>query len=78
VGDQPDRPVSEWYLALDKDERKQIIAAIDELEERGPALGRPFVDRIKGSRYHNMKELRSIGGNIRVLLHSIPSGKPSS
>ena len=36
--------VSEWYLALGEDERKQITAAIDELEERGPALGRPFVD----------------------------------
>jgi hypothetical protein len=24
----------------------------------GPALGRPLVDRIRGSRYHNMKKLR--------------------
>ena len=24
----------------------------------GPALGRPLVDRIHGSRHHNMKELR--------------------
>ena len=24
----------------------------------GPALGRPLVDRLKGSAYHNMKELR--------------------
>jgi hypothetical protein len=59
--------VSEWYLALGEGERKQITAAIDELEEHGPALGRPFVDRIKGSRHHNMKELRSVGGSIRVL-----------
>jgi hypothetical protein len=58
---------AEWYLALGDVERRQITAAIDELEEHGPALGRPFVDRIKGSRHHNMKELRSIGGNIRVL-----------
>ena len=59
--------VSAWYLALGDVERRQVTAAIDELEEYGPALGRPFVDRIKGSRHHNMKELRSIGGNIRVL-----------
>jgi len=26
-----------------------------------------MVDRIKGSRHHNMKELRSIGGHIRIL-----------
>jgi hypothetical protein len=28
------------------------------LVEQGPALGRPLVDRLKGSTYHNMKELR--------------------
>lgn len=36
----------------------------------GPALGRPLVDRIKGSAYHNMKELRpaSVGGSeVRIL-----------
>ena len=35
--------------------------------ERGPTLGRPFVDTIEGSRFPNMKELRPPGGNIRVL-----------
>lgn len=30
-------------------------------------MGRPFVDKIKNSRHHNMKELRSIGGNLRML-----------
>ena len=28
------------------------------LRERGPALGRPEVDTLNGSRYTNMKELR--------------------
>lgn len=63
----------EWFLALGDVERRQITAAIDELEARGPVLGRPFVDRIKGSRHHNMKELRSIGGNIRVLFAFDPN-----
>jgi hypothetical protein len=63
----------EWFFALGDVERRQITAAIDELEARGPALGRPFVDRIKGSRHHNMKELRSVGGNIRVLFAFDPS-----
>lgn len=28
------------------------------LVREGPRLGRPLVDRVKGSRFHNMKELR--------------------
>jgi hypothetical protein len=32
--------------------------AIDQLAAEGPALRRPLADRVKGSRYHNMKELR--------------------
>jgi hypothetical protein len=35
-----------------------VAEAVDLLSERGPALGRPLVDRLKGSIYHNMKELR--------------------
>jgi hypothetical protein len=56
-----------WLLEIDQDAFEQIAAAIDELEEHGPSLGRPLVDRIKTSRHHNMKELRSIGGSIRIL-----------
>jgi hypothetical protein len=56
-----------WYLELDPVERRSVATAIDALAERGPGLGRPFVDRLKGSRYHHMKELRSVGGNLRVL-----------
>ncbi len=35
-----------------------IEDAIDQLASEGPALRRPLADRVKGSRYHNMKELR--------------------
>lgn len=60
--------VEHWLLHdLDTAQRRQIIPAIDELESQGPGLGRPFVDRINGSRHHNMKELRSIGGHLRIL-----------
>jgi hypothetical protein len=60
--------VERWLLEeLDDDGRRQIVPAIDKLEEVGPTLGRPAVDRIKASRHHNMKELRSTGGNIRIL-----------
>jgi len=56
-----------WYMALEPRDANRIAAAFDELELRGPGLGRPFVDSIKGSRHHNMKELRSIGGHLRAL-----------
>jgi hypothetical protein len=57
----------QWFMALDIEDAEKIAAAIDELERQGPTLGRPFVDQIKSSRHHNMKELRSIGGQLRAL-----------
>lgn len=62
--------VEDWLLALDDDSYVQVAAAIDKLEHDGPTLGRPLVDRIEGSRHHNMKELRpgSTGkSEIRIL-----------
>ena len=47
-----------------------IEDAVDQLAAEGPALRRPLADRIKGSRYHNMKELRPPSSGtteIRVL-----------
>lgn len=35
-----------------------VSKAIEALSEEGPALGRPLVDTIKGSRLANLKELR--------------------
>ena len=64
------REVEEWVLALDDDSYEQVAAAIDKLEDDGPTLGRPLVDRIEGSRHHNMKELRpgSAGrSEVRIL-----------
>ena len=64
------REVEDGVLALDDDSNDQVGAAIDKLESDGPTLGRPLVDRIEGSRHHNMKELRpgSAGrSEIRVL-----------
>jgi hypothetical protein len=65
--------VEEWFLELcerDPDSAARVAEAIDLLVENGPALGRPAVDRLKGSRYHNMKELRpgSVGSTeIRLI-----------
>jgi hypothetical protein len=58
---------SVWLLSLDQDDRAAIAGSIDLLEELGPNLGRPAVDSVKSSRHHNMKELRSVGGNLRAL-----------
>jgi hypothetical protein len=58
---------TDWLESLDQAEFLQIGAAIDALEEEGPTLGEPFVKRISKSRHHNMKELRSSGGNLRML-----------
>lgn len=57
---------AEWFGTLDAPDQEQLGAAISALERVGPALGRPFVDTIKGSRHSNMKELRPRSGNIRV------------
>jgi hypothetical protein len=53
--------VEAWYLSIcasDPETADLIEQAIDQLAADGPSLGRPLVDRVKGSRYHNMKELR--------------------
>ncbi|MEO3775163.1 type II toxin-antitoxin system RelE/ParE family toxin [Micromonospora sp. B9E7] len=53
--------VEEWFLNLcrtDTASADLISEAIDLLAEHGPALGRPLVDRLKGSAFHHMKELR--------------------
>src|SRR4051812_8756296 len=61
------RDVERWLMSLSSDDFEKIAAAIDMVEEGGPMLGRPTVDRIERSRHHNMKEIRSRGGNLRVL-----------
>lgn len=60
-----------WYRGLDDGgdgpDSARVRAAVEAIEARGPALGRPLADRIEGSRHHNMKELRPRGGHLRVL-----------
>src|SRR5438270_4305261 len=57
----------QWWNTLTGEEQDSIDPGVLQLIERGPALGRPWVDTIKTSRHPNMKELRSRGGHIRVL-----------
>jgi len=55
-----------WWDSLSAQDQAAIEASVRVLIERGPGLGRPLVDTIKGSRHH-MKELRPPGGAIRIL-----------
>lgn len=53
--------VDQWLDDLAESDREsyvQVISGIEVLAEIGPSLGRPLVDRIKGSKLHGMKELR--------------------
>jgi hypothetical protein len=70
------REVEDWFLDLDPKTADQVEAAIDNLEQNGPSLGRPLVDRIEGSRVHNMKELRpgsAKSSEIRILFAFDPA-----
>ena len=56
-----------WWTTLDEWAQDAIITAVDVLEVIGPALGRPLVDTIHRSRHANMKELRPLASNVRIL-----------
>jgi hypothetical protein len=47
------------FRGFPKDAKSALGEVIDRLREKGPALGRPQVDTLKGSRYPNMKEMRA-------------------
>jgi hypothetical protein len=61
------RQAEKWFTSLDPEAAQRVTAAFDRLASVGPRLARPFADSIKHSRHHNMKELRSTGGNLRAL-----------
>jgi hypothetical protein len=46
-----------WWNGLTEAEQEDIAAVVAVLEQHGPALRRPHVGVIQGSRHPNMKEL---------------------
>ncbi|MFF5073821.1 type II toxin-antitoxin system RelE/ParE family toxin [Micromonospora olivasterospora] len=56
-------------MASEPDSAEQVAAAIDLLAAEGPALGRPFVDRVKGSNYkiEGIAARLGRGTEIRIL-----------
>jgi hypothetical protein len=61
----------DWAEALEEAEQDRLDALIEVLAEKGPGLGRPLVDTVKGSKHANMKELRR--GTTRVLFAFDPN-----
>jgi hypothetical protein len=39
----------EWYQTLDAPTQDALVADIELIEKKGPSLGRPYVDTVKGS-----------------------------
>jgi len=68
-----------WFAELslsDPPSADPVAAAIDVRAREGPTLGRPLVDRLKGSNFHNMKELRpgsAKGSEIRLVFAFDPA-----
>ncbi len=48
-----------WWESLSPEAQEALAHDVEVLAAVGPGLGRPIVDSIKGSRYSNMKELRT-------------------
>jgi hypothetical protein len=71
--------VEAWYFTLDDYAMAAVTGAIDLLEFEGPTLGRPTVDKVNESKFHNMKELRPAGTSIRILFifDPPPAGDPA-
>jgi len=65
------------YRGLPEIVQEELVALTVNLREKGPLLGRPQVDTLKGSRYANMKELRfdADGGVWRVAFAFDPERK---
>jgi hypothetical protein len=58
-----------WRDSLPRDVLKAIATALVPLQERGPSLGRPLVDTLKGTPLRNLKELRvDTGGRAYRIL----------
>ncbi len=62
--------IEPWLETQPVEILESVYDALERLRECGPTLGRPLVDRIKGSAFHNMKELRPVapaGSEVRIL-----------
>lgn len=49
----------QWWDSLTEAEQDAVAVGIELVRQLGPGLPRPYSDTIKGSKYPNMKELRT-------------------
>ncbi len=58
-----------WFSRITPAERISVAAKIELLEQRGPSLGRPHADTLKGAKFTNFKELiiQHAGDPYRVI-----------
>lgn len=49
---------ADWLRSQEEDLQDRAVAQLELLKEKGPSLGRPYVDTLKGSELPNLKELR--------------------
>ena len=55
----------EWFNDLPQKHKVAIATDLTVLKSIGPSLGRPYVDQIKGSKFKNLKELRTkVSGHV--------------
>lgn len=48
-----------WWHGLSEEEQEDVAFSVELLREVGPSLARPHVDTVTGSKFTNMKELRT-------------------
>lgn len=75
-------PALSWLHRLRRTDRHTLMLisqAVEALRIDGPALGRPLVDTVKGSKLSNLKELRpgSAGASEVRLLFVFDPRRPS-
>lgn len=65
----------EWFEALDDIDKENVLATLLLLQQKGSQLSRPYADAVNGSKFANMKELRtqSKGNPIRSFYAFNPS-----
>ena len=56
-----------WFARLSQRDAERLAGPLDALARRGASAGKQHVKPIKSSRHRGMFELRSTGGNLRVL-----------
>lgn len=59
--------IEHWLDEQDDATLRQVYADLLVLEREDPSLGRPLVDRVKGSELHHLKELRVTSCGLSVI-----------